>query len=145
MCLDEINESRKWQEATEAELASINAYSVFIDQLHHTKTKILTSYNKILVHLVFDVKHGGRHKARLVPDGHLTDILLESVYSGMVSFRRFCLVIVLGELNELDVWATDIGNAYLEAFTSEGEYINAGPELKERDGLILIISKALYG
>jgi hypothetical protein len=32
------------------------------------------------------------------------------------------------ELNGLDLWATDIGNAYLEAFTMERNYIVAGPE-----------------
>jgi hypothetical protein len=61
---------------------------------------------------VFDVKHDGRCKARLVADGHLTD---ESVYSGVVSLRGFRLVMFLDELNNLEVWATDVSNAYLEA------------------------------
>jgi Reverse transcriptase (RNA-dependent DNA polymerase) len=39
----------------------------------------------------------------------------------------------------------DIGNAYLEAYTTEKGYIIAGPEFGEREGHILIISKALYG
>ena len=30
-------------------------------------------YKKICVHFVFDIKHDGCHKARLVADGHLTD------------------------------------------------------------------------
>jgi hypothetical protein len=34
---------------------------------------------------VFDVKHDGRHKARYVAGGHLTDVPNESVYSGVVS------------------------------------------------------------
>ena len=51
----------------------------------------------------------------------------------------------LAELNHLELWATDIGNAYLEAFTSEKVYIIAGPEFGEREGHILVISKALYG
>jgi Reverse transcriptase (RNA-dependent DNA polymerase) len=38
-----------------------------------------------------------------------------------------------------------MGNAYLEAYTSENVYIIAGPEFGEREGHILIISKALYG
>jgi hypothetical protein len=51
----------------------------------------------------------------------------------------------LAELNKLETWSTDIGNAYLEAFTSEKVYIIAGPEFKELEGHILVISKALYG
>ena len=38
---------------------------------------------------VFDVYHDGRHKARLVADGHLTKEPLETVYSGDVSLRSF--------------------------------------------------------
>jgi Reverse transcriptase (RNA-dependent DNA polymerase) len=95
---------------------------------------------------VFDVKHDGRHKARLVADGHLTDIPLDSVYSGVVSLRGFRLVLFLAELsNNLQLWATNIGNAYLEAYTTEKVYIIAGPEFGEREGHILEISKALYG
>jgi len=67
---------------------------------------------------VFDVKHDGRHKACLVADGHLTDIPLESVYSGVVSLHGLRIVLFLAELNHLETWATDIGNAYLEADTS---------------------------
>jgi hypothetical protein len=55
----------------------------------------------------------------MVANGHLTDIPLESVYSGVVSLRGLQSVTLLAELNGLDLWATDIGNAYLEAFTME--------------------------
>ena len=123
----------------------VNEYDTFIDKGHHTKAKVPSSYKKIRVHLVFDVKHDGRHKARLVADGHLTDIPLDSVYSGVVSLRGFRLVVFLAELNKLQLWATDIGNAYLEAYTSEKVYVIAGPEFKELEGHTLIISKALYG
>jgi hypothetical protein len=42
-------------------------------------------------------------------------------------------------------WATDIGNAYLEANTTEKVCIKAGPEFGELQGNLLIIDKALYG
>jgi Reverse transcriptase (RNA-dependent DNA polymerase) len=54
-------------------------------------------------------------------------------------------VLFLAELNQLKIWATDIANAYLEAYTSEKIYLIAGPECREREGHILIISKALHG
>jgi Reverse transcriptase (RNA-dependent DNA polymerase) len=54
-------------------------------------------------------------------------------------------MLFLAELNHLQIWATDIGNAYLEAYTSEKVYVIAGPEFKDSEGHILIISKALYG
>jgi Reverse transcriptase (RNA-dependent DNA polymerase) len=134
-----------WKDAAELEIKQIFEYKTFIDHGHHTKAAIPSGYKKIRVHFVFDVKHDGRHKARLVADGHLTDIPIESVYSGVVSLRGFRLVLFLGELNGLQVWSTDIGNAYLEAMTSEKVYIIAGPEFGDLEGHILIISKALYG
>jgi hypothetical protein len=49
------------------------------------------------------------------------------------------------ELNKLELWATDIVNANLEAYTSEKVYIIAGPEFSSFEGHVMIISKSLYG
>jgi len=91
------------------------------------------------------VKHDGRHKARYVAGGHLTNVPVDSVYSGVVSLHGLCIVTFLAKLNGLNLWATDVGNAYLEALTGEKIYIIAGPKFKELDGHILIIQKVLYG
>ncbi len=91
------------------------------------------------------MKHDGHHKSRLVANGHLTEVPLDSIYSGVVSLHGICLLVFLAELNDLDIWATDIGNAYLEAETQEKVYIIAGPEFGELEGHTLIIFKALYG
>ena len=61
------------------------------------------------------------------------------------SKRNLRLVILLGKLNNLDIWGADIGNAHLEAFTDEKLYIVAGPGFQELEGYILIFLKALYG
>ena len=145
MQLDERNKDTRWRDAIALELLQIDEYQTFHDLGHHTKANPPAGYKKIRVHLVFDVKHDGRHRARLVADGHLTPVPLESVYSGVVSLRGFRMVIFLAELNNLKMWSTDIGSAYLEASTSEKVYIVAGPEFGDREGHILIIDKALYG
>ena len=95
--------------------------------------------------MIFAVKHDGRHKARLVGDGSLTPEPVENIYSGVVSLRHLRLVIFHGELNNLELWGADIGNAYLEAYTHEKLFIIAGPEFEELEGFILIFNKALYG
>jgi hypothetical protein len=81
----------------------------------------------------------------MVANGHLTDIPLESVYSGVISLHGLQIVTFLAELNGLDLWATDIGDAYLEAFTMEQNCIVAGPEFGQLEGHYLVIVKALYG
>ena len=89
-------------------------------------------YQKIRVHLVFDVKHNGHHKARLVAGGHLTREPVESVYSGVVPLRSLRIVTFLNEMNKLELWGADVGNAYLEAYTDEKVFIIAGGEFGER-------------
>ena len=90
------------------------------------------------------VKFDGRHKARLVADGHPTHEPIEKNNSGVGSQRKLRLVIFLGKLNNLELWGADIGNAYLEAFTDEKLYIVADPEFQELEGYIFIFLKALY-
>jgi hypothetical protein len=51
----------------------------------------------------------------------------------------------LAELNQLELWGADVGNAYLEATTKEKVYIVGGPEFGSLEGHTLIIFKALYG
>jgi hypothetical protein len=64
------------------------------------------------------------------------------VYSSVVSLQGFLLVLCLAELNELQLRATDIVNANLEAYTSEKV---AGPKCGDREGHIQVISTSLYG
>jgi hypothetical protein len=45
----------------------------------------------------------------------------------------------------MDLWATDIGSTYLEAYMTEKLVIVCGPEFKEMEGHILMISKTPYG
>jgi len=143
MELDDQNGNHKWLEAEKIELGQIDDYEAFRDLGKGGRAP--PGYKRIRVHMVYDVKHDGRYKARLVAGGHLTDTPLESVYSSVVSLRGLRLAIFLGELNQMEVWATDIGNAYLEAWTKEKIYIVAGPEFGAREGHTLIIQKALYG
>jgi hypothetical protein len=141
--LDKENGNTKWQDCTDLELNQIDEYQTFIDKGKGYKPG--PEYKRINVHLVYAVKHDGRHKARLVAGGHLTDTPIDSVYSSVVSLRGIRLLTMIGELNRMEIWATDIGNAYLESYTKEKVYIVAGPEFGAREGHTLIISRALYG
>ena len=141
--LDKKNGNTFWQDAIALELLQLHEYKTFLDMgMGDCRPE---GYKKIQVHFVFDVKHDGRHKARLVAGGHLTDVPLDSVYSGVVSLRSLRMVIFLAELNGLELYAADVGNAYLEAKTKEKVYFVAGDGFGDLQGHTLIIFKALYG
>ena len=133
----------KWADAERKEIAEQDDLDVF-KNLGRGVTPP-PEYKKIIVIMVYAVKHDGRHKARLVAGGHLTEVPAESVYSGVVSLRSVRLIAFLAELNGLQLWASDISNAYLEAYTSEKVYIIANDFFGDRAGDTLIIVKALYG
>ena len=143
--IDKQNGNTKWADATSLEMEQLNEYDTFIDMGIFDPRKIPIGFKRIKVHLVFAVKHDGRHKSRLVSRGDLTDIPINSVYAGVVSLRGLRMCIFLAELNGMEAYATDIGNAYLEAITQEKVCIKAGPEFAEQEGHLLIIHKALYG
>jgi hypothetical protein len=87
MQFDLKNGNTLWQEATDLEMSQLAEYDTFRDLGHKDTAPPPTGYKKIRTHLVYDCKHDGRHKAWMVADGHLTDIPLESAYSGVVSLR----------------------------------------------------------
>ena len=143
--MDKRNGNTRWQDANKLEHVKLKEYDVFIDKGKFHTSKIPQGYKKISVHTIFDVKHDLQHRARVVANGHLTDIPLESVYSGVVSLRGLRTVVFLGELNNMPTWGTDISSAYLLAKTSEKVCIKAGPEFGELEGHLLLVDKALYG
>jgi hypothetical protein len=143
MNLDKRNGNSLWKESMGLEIEQLQEYQTFRDLGSGVTGPV--GYKKIRCHFVFAVKHDGRHKARLVAGGHLTDVPLESVYSGVVSLRSLRLVIFLAELNDLKIYGADIGNAYLEAKTKEKVYIIADKGFGPLEGHVLVIDRALYG
>jgi len=67
--------------------------------------------------MVFDIKMDGKftRKARLVAGGHTTETPASSTYSSVVSRESVRVAFLLEVLNDLDVFAADVGNAYLNA------------------------------
>ena len=81
--IDKWNGNTHWQDVTKLELESMAAYEVFKNLGH--KATPPPKYKTIQVHLICDVKHNGRCKARLVADGDLTDVPDNSVYFSVIS------------------------------------------------------------
>lgn len=67
--------------------------------------------------MIFDIKMDGKftRKARLVADGHKTKAPSSITYSSVVSRDSVRIAFMIASLNDLQVFACDIGNAYLNA------------------------------
>ena len=140
--LDKENSTTHWQDEMDLELTQIHDYKVFKDtgkaQFHDGKAVTPDGFQKIRVHFVYAVKHAGKFKARPVADGHLTK-------EPVVSLRSLRMVVFLSQLNDLEIWGADVGNAYLEAYTDPNLCIIVGPEFKELQVHLLIMIKTLHG
>ena len=99
--LDERNNNHKWRDCNYLELTQLNEYETFTDKGRDGTPP--AGYKNISAHFVYDIKYGGRHKARYVADGHKTGIPLESVYSGVVTLRGLTLTVLLEKLNGLEL------------------------------------------
>lgn len=93
--LDEENGNQRWHKACNAEMNQLDEHPTFIDKGKFNKQRIPKGCEKITAHLIFDVKHDGRHKARMVAGGHLTNAPLESVHAGVVSLRGLRMYVSL--------------------------------------------------
>ena len=107
----------------------------------------LAGFQEIKGHIIFDVKLGEnfRRKARFVADGHKTEPPSSVTYSTVVARDSVRICLTIAALNNLDVLAADIENAYLTAPCREKVWIKAGPEFGDLEGSILIVRQALYG
>lgn len=81
--LDDHSGDTQWQDATALEMSQLHECNTFKDCGHRRDPP--NGYKKFRTHLVFDCKYDGHHKEQMVADGHLTDVPLDSVYSGIVS------------------------------------------------------------
>jgi len=75
----------------------------------------------------------------------MTDPPVIMTYSSVVSRDSVRIGFLLAALNDLELVAADIGNAYLQATTKEKKIAIAGPEFGELQGRTMIIVRALYG
>ena len=103
-------------------------------------------WKKVTGHLIWDVKMDFTWKARWVLDGHKMANPIGSTYAGVVSRESVRIAFTYAALNDLNVCAADIRNAYLQAPSSQKDYIVCGPEFGlENVGKVALIHRALYG
>ena len=140
--LDRKNGNDFWMRAIEKEMINVG---IAFDILHEDKTAPV-GWSKESGHLVFDVKMDFSRKARWVLDGHRSADPIGSTYAGVVSRDSVRIALTYAALNNIDVVASDIQNAYLQAPSSQKHFIICGVEFGlENIGKIALIRRALYG
>ena len=141
--IDAINGNTLWWDAIMLEMKNVRPAF----EKHEGDSKDLIGYQKITCHMIFDIKLGEnfRRKARYVGGGHTTDTPSSLTYSSVVSRDSVRICLTIAALNDLDLLACDIQNAYLTAKCREKIYIIAGKEFGSDAGGIFIIKMALYG
>jgi hypothetical protein len=80
--------------------------------------QIPVGYKWIPCHMIFDVKLDYARKASYVAGVHMTEATTNS-YSSVVYRESVWIMFLIGALNNLDVLACFIQNAYLNAPTQE--------------------------
>jgi hypothetical protein len=142
--LDLLNKDHLWAEAIDKEVKALyGEFNCF--KLVEEGKDAPSDYQRIPLLWTFAVKYDGRRRARLVAGGHRTPDLEEDLYSGSVNLETVRILFLIAAHMELDVVAADVGNAYIQAYTSEKVYTIAGPEFGKLAGRKLIIVRALYG
>jgi hypothetical protein len=141
--IDRENGNKLWEDSIKLEM--LNNRVAF--ELYEGDVSKLVGYKRITGHIIFDVKLGEnfRRKARFVADGHLTTVPESMTYSTVVSRDSVRILLLIAALNDLDLQAADIQNAFLTAPNLEKCYMIAGPEFLEEEGQVFIVRRALYG
>ena len=142
--LDEENGDTFWQDAMRLEVGALVDLDCFEFKPKGWKPEE-TGFQKTTLHMVFDVKHDLRRKARLVAGGHLVNVV-EPVYSSTVKSISIQLLHVIAHKAGLRQLCGDIGNAFPNAYTNEKVYIpSAGPEFGKYEGCAILVHRAIYG
>jgi hypothetical protein len=140
--LDPQNGNIFWADAIAKEMTEARkAFDILPDG-----TTAPIGYQKIPCHMVFDIKmEDFKRKARLVAGGHNTKAPATITYVSVVSRKTMCIALMLAALNDLQVKAGDVLNAYITAPVKEKVWTILGPEFGNDAGKGAIIVCALYG
>lgn len=116
-------------------------------EVYEGKIEDLVGYQEVKCHIIRDIKLGEnfRRKARLVAGGHKTETPFSITYSSVISRDSIRIALTITALNNLNIFACDIQNAYLTADCREKCFTKAGREFGSEFETIMLIKKALYG
>jgi hypothetical protein len=95
--------------------------------------------------MIFDVKMDLTRKARFVAGGHMTETPTSITYSSVVSRDSVQIAFLIAALNDIEIMACDVGNAYLNTPCCKKVWFTAGPKFGSRQGTVVKVVGALHG
>ena len=150
LAIDDETGTDLWKKALNKEMSKVKVawksddrYSP--EQVRTGKAPELIGYQEIKCHVIFDVKMDFTRKARFVAGGHMTETPESLTYSSVVSRDSIRIAFLIAGLNDLDVLAGDVTNAYLNAPCREKIWFEGKIETGNDCGKVLILTRALYG
>ena len=148
--MDEENGNHLWRDSIKKEMAKAQvsyteASNSDPEEARKGNVPELIGFQEIKCRVIFDIKIDFTRKARFVAGGHMTEAPTSLTYSSVVSRDSVKIAFLIGALNDLDIMACDIGNAYLNAPCREKIWFEAGPECGELNGKACKVVRALYG
>ena len=150
LAIDEQTGTDHWRKALNKEMSRVKVSWKAHDghtpeQVRKGEAKDLIGYQEIKCHLIFDIKMDFTRKARFVAGGHMTETPGSITYSSVVSRDSIRLAFLIAGLNDLDIIAGDVTNAYLFAPCREKIWFEGKTETGPDKGKVLILVRALYG
>lgn len=142
LALDKKNGNTFWQDAIAKEMKNVKvAFRILEDGTYAPE-----DHQFVRCHMIFDVKmETFARKARLVAGGHMTKAPATLTYASVVSRETVRIALLTAALNDVDVWAADVMNAYITAPCREKIWTTLGPEWGKDQGRKAIVVRALYG
>ena len=116
--MDIANKNTLWWDAIMTEMKNVR---IAFEEFDGKEEDIPAGFQHIDYHLIFDIKFAEnfRRKARMVTGGHQTIAPSALTYSSVVSRDSIRILLMIAALNDLDIRACDIQNAYLTALCRE--------------------------
>ena len=140
--LDRDNGNSLWASAIRKEMSEIRVAFDIKDR----NTNVEPGREYLECYMIFDVKMDFTRKARFVANGAKTRDIESSTYAGVVSKETVRIAFTYAALNNLDLFAADIKNAYLQALITERYWTRCGPEFGPGlEGSVAYIVRVLYG
>ena len=116
------------------------------EKFEGNKEDLPIGFQQITCYMIFNIKLGEifQRKARLVGGEHQTVAPTSITYFSVLSRDSVQIALTVAYLDDLDILACNIQNAYLTDKCRETIWTISGPEFGAEEGTLMIVKMVLY-